>query len=130
MLEQEGDERVVIERQDHHLESKPFGNVRPIAPCVARSEKMDGRAGHERGADEGVGAGFFIVTVDEGDSRPNSAQRHARGLGLSRKMRRVSGEFDGSPQERGGEGIGRKNQDVVTAHVAIDGEVCILAGDE
>ena len=26
---------VVIERQDHHLESESFGHVGPIAPCVA-----------------------------------------------------------------------------------------------
>ena len=130
MLEEEGDERVVIERKRHHAQAESPCEHGSVAPCVARPEKMDGRAGHERGADEGVGAGFFIVTVDEGDSRPNSAKGDARGLGLSRKMRRVSGEFDGSPQERGGEGIGREDQDVVTVHDVINCEVCIPAGDE
>lgn len=42
----------------------------------------------------------------------------------------MSSEFDRSPQQRGGEGIGREDQDVVTAHVAINGEVCIPVSDE
>lgn len=73
MLEKEGDERVVIERQNHHLESQALGNVGSVAPCVTGPEEVDGRARHQRRSDERIRTGFIIVTVNEGDSRPDAA---------------------------------------------------------
>ena len=98
MLEKDGDERVVIERQDHHLESEALGNFGPVAPCVAGPEEVDGRAGHQCRSDERISTGFIVVTVNEGDSRPDATQCGARALGMSRKVRRMSSEFDRSPQ--------------------------------
>lgn len=98
MLEKEGDERVVIERQDHHLQSEPLGNLGAVAPRVARTEEVHGRAGHQCRSDEGLRARVVIVAIDEGDARPNATQCSTSNLGVSRKMRRMSGEFDRSAQ--------------------------------
>ena len=98
MVEEDGDERVVIERQRHHAQAEPPCEDGSVAPCVTRPEKMDLGAGHQRRSDERVRTGFFIITIDEGDSRPNATQRVTRRLRMPRKVRRMSSEFDRSPQ--------------------------------
>ena len=98
MLEKEGDERVVIEGKDHHLQSEPLGNLGAVAPRVVGTEEVHGGAGHQCRSDEGVRTRFVIVAIDECGARPNATQRVTRSLGVSRKMRRMSGEFDRSAQ--------------------------------
>ncbi len=98
MLEKEGDECIVIERQDHHRESEALGHVGSVAPCVAGPEEVDGRAGHQRRSDERIRTGFIIVAVNEGDSWPDATQCGARALAMSRKVGNMSSEFDRGPQ--------------------------------
>ena len=98
MLEEKRDERVVVERQRHHAQAEPPCEDGSVAPRVARPEKMDPGAGHQRRSDERVRTGVFIITIDEGDSRPNATQRVTRRLGMPRKVRRMSSEFDRSAQ--------------------------------
>ena len=97
---------------------------------MGRPKEVDLSSRHERGSHERVRTGFLIITIDEDDSRPHAKQRTSRIFGLPREVRRMSSEFDRGPQERSGKGIGREDQDVVTAHVAIECVVSILAGDE
>lgn len=130
MFEEEGDERVVVEWQRQHAQVESACELGSVATCVASPEEMDLGAGHERGSDEPIRTGIFIIAIDKDDVWSNATQCVSRGLGRTRKVRGASSEFDRSPQERGGEGIGREDQDVVSAHVAINRGVSIRAGDE
>lgn len=60
-----------------------------------------------------------MVAVDQDGARTQSAQRVPRRLAGLWKVRGVSGEFDGGPQQSGGERIDGQEQNVVTAHGAI-----------
>lgn len=60
-----------------------------------------------------------MITVDEDDARAQPAERVTRRFARPRKARRMSGEFDGGTNQGGGERIGGKEQNVVTAHGAI-----------
>ena len=60
-----------------------------------------------------------MVAVDENGARTQPAQRIARRLAELWKVRGMSSEFDGGPQQSGGERIDRQEQNVVTAHGAI-----------
>ena len=98
MLEEEGDECVVVERQRHHAQAQSPCEHGSVATRVARPEKMDLGAGHQRRSDEHIRTGFFIITIDEGDSWPHATQRVTRRLGMPRKVRCMSSEFDRSAQ--------------------------------
>ena len=93
MLEEKRDERVVVERQRHHAQAQSPCEHCSVATRVARAEKMDLGAGHQRRSDERIRTGFFIITIDEGDSWPHATQRVTRRLGMPRKVRCVSSEF-------------------------------------
>ena len=80
---------------------------------------MNPRTGHERGTDERFCAGFFMVAIDERGTRAYPEKRRARAFRRLRKMRRVSGEFNGDTQERGSEWVGGQDQYVGTTHVAM-----------
>ena len=60
-----------------------------------------------------------MIAVDEHGPRPQPAQRITRRLARPRKLRNVSGEFDGGTQQSRGERINGEEQNVVTAHGAI-----------
>lgn len=88
---------------------------------------MDVGAGHERWPDERVGACLVMITVDQDGARPQAQQRRPRTLGGQGELWLMPRQFDGGSQERGREGIGGEDQDVVTIHVAIGVRVVIAA---
>lgn len=120
----------MLERQRELAQGEPLRERSGVATRVGRSKEVNLSSCHERGPHERIRTSFLIITIDEDDSRPHSKQGATRILGMPREMRRMSSEFDRGAQERSGKRIGREDQDVVTAHVAIECEVSILAGDE
>jgi hypothetical protein len=69
-----------------------------------------------------------VVAVDQDEPWPDSHEGTARRFLLLRKGRSVPGEFDDGTQKRCGNGIGRKDQDGVTAHVTVVARGCIASG--
>ena len=76
-------------------------------------------ARHERRTDERVGARLVMIAVDQDGARPQTQQCRPRALGWQGEPWHMPRQFDGGSQERGREGIGGEDQDVVTIHVAI-----------
>jgi hypothetical protein len=90
---------------------------------VARAEELDLRPGHQCRADELFGAPFVVIAVDEDDTGSQADEGGSPAFVRLRKVSTVSGEFDGSTKQRGGERVGGEDQNVVTAHVVIDDRV-------
>lgn len=117
----------MLHRQIGDGESQARREVRRVALRPIRAKKVHPRTGHEGGADERLRAGLFVVAIDERGTRSYPKECRARAFRRLRKVRRVSGEFNGDTEERGSEWVGGQDQYVGTAHVAMGIGTCVDA---
>jgi len=97
--------------------SRDFGAAMTGIALAVRVEEHHARAGHDRRAEERLCPAIRVIALDHDESRAHAAQRISRCLLRLRKVRSVSGELHGAPQECRGERIFGKDQYIVTTHV-------------
>lgn len=107
---------------DRHVERGKLHACREfsgVASATVGAEEQDSRTCHARGPEKRLDAAVLVLTVNQCNARTHAHERSARAFPIHPKVGSVPSEFDSSANQRGGKGIGGKNQNGVTRHDVI-----------